>query len=45
MRLPKSGSPLHVGRYYVSVRAAVDLCGDFTIQVRNLTQQEFHSAS
>ena len=43
--LPADGHPLRVGRYYVSVRAAVDLCGDFAITVRNLTQHEFHAAA
>ena len=37
-------TPLHIGRYYIAVRGTVDMCGDFGVSVRNLTQHEFHTA-
>lgn len=46
MHLPggTTASRLEVARYYVSVRSFPDMCGDFTVQIRNLTQHEFHAA-
>jgi len=41
--LPSAGHVPEVGRYYISVRGSVDLCGDFAIQVRNLTTHEYHA--
>jgi len=40
VRLPNSQHRLVTGRYYISVRAAVDMCGDYNISVRNLTIAE-----
>jgi len=42
--LPGGGHPLRVGRYYISIRGSVNMCGDFSLRVRNLTQHEFHSS-
>ena len=44
VKLPGLGYTLDIGRYYVSIRGAPELCGTFTIAIRNLTQHEFHTA-
>lgn len=45
VKLPGHGYLLEVARYYIAVRGAPELCGDYTIAVRNLTQSEFHTAT
>jgi len=43
VRMP---SPTHanLGRYYVTIRGSDDMCGEYNLMVRNLTQHEFHAA-
>ena len=43
--LPSAGHSLRAGRYYISIRGTVDLCGYFNVAVTNLTQHEFHAAT
>jgi hypothetical protein len=42
-KLPTSTTSLKTGRYYIGVRGSIDLCGEFTVLARNLTQHEFHN--
>ena len=41
VRVPGHNVVLERARYYVSVQGAPELCGNFTISIRNLTQHEF----
>jgi len=36
-----SAGDLNVGKYYISVRGSAELCGEYTVSVRNLNQAEF----
>jgi hypothetical protein len=38
--LPRGDTRLEAGRYYVSVRASLDMCGEFIIKLANLTSSQ-----
>ena len=43
--LPSLDHELLAGRYYVSIRGSVDMCGSYSISLRNLTQSQLISTS
>lgn len=45
VRLPTATQALTPGRYYISVRGTVELCGEYQITVRKLTAAEFSASS
>ena len=44
-RLPHAPYSLEVARYYIAVRGVGEMCGEFTVSLRNLTQVQFHAAA
>ncbi len=43
--LPQGDTSLDAGRYYVSVRSSLDLCGEFVVTLTNLTSSALAEAS
>jgi hypothetical protein len=43
--LPRGDTRLEAGRYYVSVRASLDMCGEFVLVLANLTSLQLALSS